>query len=241
MIYINYLVIIRYTGNGEKNTGNWCFKDGFITFQDIFGLYMDCFRGKQLLIHSDCSYSGNWIKDCVKTLDDRGIPSCGHHTREQGILLGVFCSCGADEEATALCYITEANEFDKINKYVVAYCNKKLSSGQTTKHGNFRQIYCSKTATETCEVNSTCIWEDRIFTGPRLVYLVRGKDRGRPAWHYVVVDEDRLEDFKTNIKSGTIDVADYGKVLHSGWGDDPPKDIVRKVDLIFLSYVNPED
>ena len=36
MILINYLVIIWlwYT-----NTGNWCFKDGVITFQDIFGLY----------------------------------------------------------------------------------------------------------------------------------------------------------------------------------------------------------
>ena len=241
MIYINYLVIIWYTGHGEKNTGNWCFKDGVITFQDIFGLYMDCFRGKRLTIRSDCSYSGNWIKDCVKTLDDLGIPSCGHHTREQGILFNVHCSCGADEEATALCYITEANEFDEINKYVVFHGNTKLSSGQTTKCGDFRRIRCSKTATDTCEVDSTCTWEDRIFYKGHLAFLVRGKDRGSTAWHYVLVDEDKVEDFKAKLKSGNIDVADYGKVLYSGWGEDPPKDTVRKVDLRFLPYIDPED
>ena len=202
---------------------------------------MDCFRGKRLTIHSDCSYSGNCIKECVKTLDDLGIPSCGHHTREQGILLNLFCSCGADEETTALCYITEANEFDEINKCVMFHGNKKLSSGQTTKYGEFRRIRCSKIATETCEVDSTCTWEDRIFYKAHLVYLVHGKDRSFAAWHYILVDEDKVEDFKVKVNSGKIDVANYGKVLYSGWGKDPPKDIARKVDLKFLPYINLED
>ena len=161
MIYIDYLAVIWYTGHGEKNTGNWCFKDDLITFQDIFGLYMDCFRGKQLIIHSDCSYFGNWIKDCVKTLDDLGIPSYGHHTREQ--LFKIFCSCSANEESTALCYITEANIFDEVYKSLLTYHNKKLSLGQTTQWGDFWSIYYRKTATETCEINFTCIWEDCIY------------------------------------------------------------------------------
>ena len=194
MIYINYLAVIWYTGHGEKSTGNWCFKDGVITFQDIFDLYMDCFRGKKFIIHSGCSYSGNWIKDCVKALDDLGIPSCGHHTREQGILLEVWCSCGANEEATALCYITEANEFDETNKYVITYYNKKLSSGQTTKLGEFTDIRCNKTPTEKCEVCSTFTWEARLYR--HFVYLVRSKDRGFATWYYVMVDEDKVEDFK---------------------------------------------
>ena len=240
ILHINYLVIIWYTGHGEKNTGNWCFKDGVITFQDIFDLYMDCLRGKRLIIHSDCSYSGNWIKDCVKTLDDLGIPSCGHHTREQGILLSVCCSCGADEEATALCYITEANKFDEINKYVLTCPDKILSSGQTTKLGEFTDIRCSKTTTETCEVKSTCTWEDCTFTELYRVRLVRGKEDGKPLWHYVLVDEDKVDAFKAKIKTGNINVADYGTVLHSGWGQDPPIDIIRKVELRFKSYIDPE-
>ena len=229
---------MRYTGHGEKNTGNWCFKDGVITFQDIFGLYMDCFRGKRLKIHSDCSYSGNWIKDCVKTLDDLGIPSCGHHTREQEILLRIWCSCGANEEATALCYITEANEFDETNKLGVTCYNKKLSSGQTTKLGEFTDIRCSKTTTEICEIDSTCTWEDCIFTKHR-ARLVRGKEDGKPTWYYVLVDEDKIEDFNAKLNTGTIDVADYGTVLHSGCGQHPPTDIIRKMEMRFKSYLDP--
>ena len=85
------------------------------------------------LIESDCSYSGNWIKNCVNTLGDLGIPSCGHHTREQGIIFGVLCSCSANEKAKAICYTTEAKEFYETNKDIVIFYNKNLSSEQTTK------------------------------------------------------------------------------------------------------------
>ena len=232
------LALIHYTGHGEKNTGNWCFKDGVITFQDIFGLYMDCFRGKRLTIHSDCSYSGNWIKDCVKTLDDLGIPSCGHYTRKERILLRVFCSCRADEEATVLCYIAEANEFDENNKLVVTDYNKTLSSGQTTKLGDLTQIRCSKTTTETCEVDSTCTWEDRIFRKGHRVYLVRGKENDKQAWYYILVNEDKLEHFKTQLCTGIMKPVKHGAILYSGWGQDPPQDIVHKVELRFKQIFN---
>ena len=232
------LALIHYTGHGEKNTGNWCFKDGVITFQDIFGLYMDCFRGKRLTIHSDCSYSGNWIKDCVKTLDDLAIPSCGHYTRKERILLRVFCSCRADEEATVLCYITEANRFDENNKLVVTDYNKTLSSGQTTKLGDLTQIRCSKTTTETCEVDSTCTWEDRIFRKGHRVYLICGKENDKQAWYYILVNEDKLEHFKTQLCTGIMKLVKYGTILYSGWGQDPPQDIVHKVDLRFKQIFN---
>ena len=239
MILFILLAVIWYTGHGEKNTGNWCFKDGVITFQDIFGLYMDFFRGKQLTIHSDCSYSGNWIKDCVKTLDDLGIPSCGHHTREQGILLNVFCSCDNDEETTALCYITEATEFDEINNSIVVLVNTKLSSGQTTKLGGFVEIRCSKTATETCEIESMCTWEDRFYNY-HLVKVVNNKDEDKEVWYIVLVDEDKIEAFKNIASTRTIDAGDYGTVLYSGRGQNPPKDIIRKVYLRFMPYIDPE-
>ena len=46
----NFSATLWYTGHGERGTGNWCFKDGVITFEDIFGLYMDHMRGKRLTI-----------------------------------------------------------------------------------------------------------------------------------------------------------------------------------------------
>jgi len=58
-----------------------------------------------------------------------------------------------------------------------------------------------------------------------LVYLVRGKDSGKPLWHYVLVDANKLPIFLKKIEGGSLDVADYGKVLYSGWGENPPEEV----------------
>ncbi len=65
------------------------------------------------------------------------------------------------------------------------------------------------------------------------VFLVRGKDRGKPAWHYVLVDKDKKEMFLAKSKTGSIDVALYGQILYSGWGEDPPQDIMDKISNEF--------
>lgn len=62
-----------------------------------------------------------------------------------------------------------------------------------------------------------------------LVYLVRGKDAGRAAWHYVLIDKMKLPLFKQKLKSGSLDVSEYGKILYSGWGDNPPEEIVEEI------------
>ncbi len=67
--------------------------------------------------------------------------------------------------------------------------------------------------------------------GDRL-YLVRGKDRGQPAWHYVLLvdDEEIKQAFEEKVKSGNVDVALYGQVLQSGWGRDPPNELRDEMD-----------
>ena len=61
------------------------------------------------------------------------------------------------------------------------------------------------------------------------LFLVRGKDKGRPAWHYVLVDKHKREMFLARSKSGSMDVALYGEILYSGWGENPSEDIVQKI------------
>ena len=61
------------------------------------------------------------------------------------------------------------------------------------------------------------------------VYLVRGKDKGKPAWHYVLVDKDLLGLFLKKTKGGSLDVADFGAVLRSGWGKDPPDGTIDQI------------
>ena len=227
-----------YTGHGERGTGNWCFKDGVITFEDIFGLYMDHMRGKRLTIACDCSYSGKWVRDCAKKLDEIGIPSCGHHMREQKILVKVFTACEENQEATISVFAKAVDVKDNFNKGMYfPGRGRQLDSGQKPCIGDFRSIHCHRKSSEVCEINSLQMtWEKRILQG-NLVYLVRGKDRGKPAWHYVLVDEDKVEAFKSKIATGNLDVADYGNVLFSGWGEDPPEEKKRMIEMQFGMYL----
>lgn len=55
------------------------------------------------------------------------------------------------------------------------------------------------------------------------LYRVRGKDRGIPAWHYVMVDKSLLGLFLKRTNGGSLDVTDFGTVLKSGWGENPPE------------------
>ena len=61
------------------------------------------------------------------------------------------------------------------------------------------------------------------------VYLVRGKDKGKPVWHYVLVDKDLLGLFLKKTKGGNVDVAYFGAVLRSGWGKDPPDGTIDQI------------
>ena len=53
-------VRIYYTGHGETNTGNWCFKDGVINLKQVIDAVKQEYNNCDIIIHCDCCYSGNW-------------------------------------------------------------------------------------------------------------------------------------------------------------------------------------
>ena len=59
------------------------------------------------------------------------------------------------------------------------------------------------------------------------MFTARGKDKGREAWHIVLVEKNLLESFRETVSSGIVDVAKFGYVIKSGWGNDPPDDIIK--------------
>ena len=61
------------------------------------------------------------------------------------------------------------------------------------------------------------------------IQLVRGKDKGRAAWHYVLVKKHLLGLFLKRVKGGRVNVAEFGDILQSGWGKDPPKGTTNKI------------
>ena len=61
------------------------------------------------------------------------------------------------------------------------------------------------------------------------IYLVRGKGRGRAAWQYVLVKKHLLGLFLKRTNGGSLDGADFGAVLRSGWGKDPPEGTIDQM------------
>jgi hypothetical protein len=148
----------------------------------------------------------------------------------------VFASCEVNRKATALTYINEGAIYNPADDKVV-HNPKKMSSGQKSQIASFTNIYCSKRPNEICEVHTKCSWEDRIYPKADRVLTVRGRTKKSPVWHCVLVDQDKIETFKNKVATGTVDVACYGEMLYSGWGDHPPKDIIRQIKMRFTKYI----
>ena len=74
------------------------------------------------------------------------------------------------------------------------------------------------------------------------LYLVRGKDRDKLAWHYVMVEKSLWGLFLKQVKMGKINVAKFGTILASGWGQNPPentkKEMLEKADAMFADSIN---
>jgi len=68
-----------------------------------------------------------------------------------------------------------------------------------------------------------------------LLYIVRGKDKGKAAWYCLLVDKRKQPLFIAHMKTkpDIVHLDDYGKVLYSGWGQNPPLDIT---DQLAASY-----
>ena len=227
--------MIYYTGYGEEGTGNWCFKDGTISFQDIFTLYKTYLKEKLLYIFSDCCYSGQWVVDCAKCLDEMGIGACGHQAIKRGILFKVIASCQPNQKATLGSFVAHKGiKFNEENHTIYFTHKEKLSDTQTVCGLDFTEITCLQLEGPTgpCQLldipaKYSWKWEDIVSSS--LVYLVRGKDRGRPAWHFVLVERELKEDFKKAVNTRTVNVSKFGYVIKSGWGKDPPEDTQKAI------------
>lgn len=62
----------------------------------------------------------------------------------------------------------------------------------------------------------------------RRIYLIRGSDgTGRQAWYYLRVCKKSPLLFERDARKGQINLSDYGEILQSGYGKDPPASVVR--------------
>jgi hypothetical protein len=62
-----------------------------------------------------------------------------------------------------------------------------------------------------------------------LIYLVKGVDAGRNAWYYVLVERLKLSLFLKALNDDIIHLENYGEILYSAYGDEPPQEITDKL------------
>ena len=62
-----------------------------------------------------------------------------------------------------------------------------------------------------------------------LIYLVKGIDDGRNAWYYVLVERLKVQLFLKALNDEIIHLENYGKILFSAYGDEPPAEITDKL------------
>lgn len=58
-----------------------------------------------------------------------------------------------------------------------------------------------------------------------LIYLVKGVDASRNAWYYVLVERLKVQLFLKALNDEIIHLENYGKILFSAYGDEPPAEI----------------
>ena len=223
--------------------------DGTITFQDIFILYKKYLKEKLLYVFSDCSYSGQWVVDWAKCLDEMGIGSCGHQAIEQGVLIKVFATCQPNQTAVLGSYVSHKGMyFNETDCSIWIYYGKKLTDSQTTYGLDFTRIKCMQLEGPTApcrlpDIPARCSWKwenivdlDTERRPSSLIFTVRGTDKGRKAWHMVLVERELLDAFREKVSTGTVDVDKYGYVIKSGWGKDPPDDVSDKIKKYSPNY-----
>jgi hypothetical protein len=224
--------VIWYSGHGEDATGNWCFRDGTVCLREVFELYQTHFKHKILSIVSDCSYSGCWVQDMACMLDEMGISPCGHYLREQGMLLKLWTSCHSYQQGSFLKFIDHDIAVTNSAK-ITWFCSAELDVSQNRLYLHLPDIVCPSMDLNVCKLHQDTkyvhpkwkTWKNRAKNFTALCRLVCGKDRGKPAWHYVLVEPGKVNIFKDKVASGTVDSAKFGEILLSGWGKDPPEDV----------------
>ena len=137
-----------------------------------------------------------------------------------------------DEGYSAL-HISAREGFVNITKLLIeagSNINLQSNSGITPLHlaVQNRHKHLVKTLLESKA--DTCIRDK--YQRKDNIFLVRGKDKGKRAWHYVEVKKATSGLFHKKTKDGSIDVANFGTVLASGWGEDPPANKQKEILIV---------
>ena len=241
---------IWFMGHSEENTGNWCFKDGTISFKEIFNIYKQVQEEKGLsldaatategvrllVVFSDCSYSGNWVHRCAELLDKEKIPPCGHQTFKRALQVRVHCSAKKNQLGRAL-YYSEKGIFANETDGEFSYLDIPLSRSQHPFSGDFTKLVCLREENEECRMDEDIrdwTWSD-VVSGKlrKSIHIIHGSQKGQKCWYILLLfnkDSPKfVKQYEAEVKKEELYTAKWGYVLKSGYGEKPSDNILQKV------------
>ena len=106
-----------------------------------------------------------------------------------------------------------------------------MAADQHAKQANALLIKCGNDSIDDhCKLHQDAFWNKFVLRDR--IFLIRGFNQQRAAWHYVLLVDDKETIHKfieltqgANAGKNTTDMNDFGQVLKSGWGHDPPNDV----------------
>ena len=151
-------------------------------------------------------------------LDEQGVGPCGHSARDKGILIKLFASCLSYQVPRQLAFSVHGCYNDKNTGDLFFYAVKEIPDTQHAYYLNATRVICGQDS-----IHDKCLQlpQENWQTWNR-IRTIRGKERGRKAWHIVLTKYDEISvHMDIQIQSGHMDITDYGKILKSGWGEGP--------------------
>ncbi len=225
----SFLAYIWYFGHSEKDTGNWCFKDGTISFDEILDIYRRQQRETLLTIISDCSFSGNFVRRYAEILDNENIPPCGHKTNDT---VRIYSSTRPLQEAQELCYSDRGVEVRRDGDFL--FLDTPLTSQQSTYHGDFTKLVCCGGPMDSCRMDEDMkgwTWTEVVEGKFRhYIYIIKGYQRGRECWYMILLSRDgEYTKYEAEITKGKIDAHEWGCILYSAIDEQLPRKLIYKV------------
>lgn len=144
----------------------------------------------------------------------------------------MFASCKTNEVAHKFAYSIRGTHTDKNSgAFSGGPSGKEVGTAQHVQILDATGISCeNKGIKAECALSPGDTWQK--WSMKQRIFLVRGSDKGRLAWHYLLLvdDDDIIDQFKeqtqgTNAGKNTLNCNNYGQVLKSGWGQEPPNDV----------------
>ena len=146
-------------------------------------------------------------------------------------MVRVLASCQHNEEAAEPCYSIEG--FRVKDNGSVSIHSRQLSQQKATKL-NSTKLVCCRGPDSPCPKTTFqhMTWENAVDKSITLT-LVHRRERGRDMWYYLLLHragDAYLDEFQSQYRRNpSVRLSDWGYILESGEGQDPPQEVTDKV------------